>query len=157
MGYAPKGLGAYNLCFVDEFEGGLLTMKYIISLNGKDYEVEVEHGQAMVVKVQDTPAAAPVAPVAAAPVAAPVAAPAAAAAPAPVATSGDPITAPMPGTIVKLVAAPGAAVKKGQTVVVLEAMKMENEIVAPRDGVVGQILVSTGKSVATGDVLATLN
>lgn len=134
-------------------------MKYIISLNGKDYEVEVEHGQAMVVNVQDTPVAAPVA-APAAPVAAPAAAPAApaaAAAPAPVATSGDPVTAPMPGTIVKLVAAPGAAVKKGQTILILEAMKMENEIVAPRDGVVGQILVSTGKSVATGDVLATLN
>ncbi len=133
-------------------------MKYIISLNGKDYEVEVEQGQAMVVNVQDTPVAAPVA-APAAPAAPAAAAPAPAAAPAApaAAVSGDPVTAPMPGTIVKLVAAPGAAIKKGQTILILEAMKMENEIVAHKDGVVGQILVSTGKSVATGDVLATIN
>ena len=108
-------------------------MKYIISLNGKDYEVEVEKGEAMLVSVSDTPvavAAAPVA-VAAAPVA--VAAPAAAA---PVA-GGDAVPAPMPGTIVKVIATAGHSVKKGEVLLILEAMKMENEIVAPKDGVVG--------------------
>ncbi len=130
-------------------------MKYIISLNGKDYEVEVDKGEAMLVSVNDTPA-----PVAmAAPVAAPVAAaPAAAPAQAPAATvSGEAIPAPMPGTIVKIVASAGQSVKKGETLLILEAMKMENEITAPRDGVVGQMVVATGKSVATGDTLCTLN
>ena len=129
-------------------------MKYIISLNGKDYEVEVEKGEAMLVSVSDTPVAVAAAPVAAAPVAA--AAPAAPAAAAPVA-GGDAIPAPMPGTIVKVNVSAGQSVKKGEVLLILEAMKMENEIVAPKDGVVAQVLVSVGKSVATGEALLSLN
>ena len=131
-------------------------MKYIVTLNGKNYEVEVERGQATVLKVEQAPAA-PVAAPAPAP-AAPAPAPAAVQ-PAPQATNvaGEPIKAPMPGTILSIKVTPGAAVKKGDVVVILEAMKMENEIFAPRDGVIAQIVTSQGASVNTGDVLMTLN
>ena len=128
-------------------------MKYRVSLNGKDYEIEVEKGEAQILDVTDTPVAA--APAAAAPVAAaPVgAAPAAPAAPA---GAGDPVKAPMPGTIVKVNVSAGQAVKKGEILIVLEAMKMENEIVAPRDGTVTSVTVAKGSAVKTDDVLATL-
>jgi len=135
-------------------------MKYIVTLNGKSYEVEVEKGQASVVKVTQAPAE----PVQAQPVAAPAApapaAPAPAAAqPAPQAAnvSGEPIKAPMPGTIWSIKVSPGAFVKRGDVVLILEAMKMENEIFAPRDGTVAQVLTSQGASVNTGDILLTLN
>lgn len=127
-------------------------MKYRVSLNGKDYEIEVERGEAQILNISDTPvaAAAAAAPVAAAPAAAPAAA-------APVAAgAGDPIVSPMPGTIVKVNVAQGDAVKKGQVLLVLEAMKMENEIVAPRDGTVGTIVTSKGASVNTDDLLLKL-
>ena len=128
-------------------------MKYRVSLNGKDYEIEVEKGEAQILDVTDTPvAAAPAAaPVAAAPVAA-----APAAAPAAPAGAGDPVKAPMPGTIVKVNVSAGQAVKKGEILIVLEAMKMENEIVAPRDGTVTSVTVAKGAAVKTDDVLATL-
>ena len=128
-------------------------MKYRISLNGKDYEIEVEQGEAQILSVSDTPvAAAPSAP--AAPAAAPAPAPAAAPAAAP--GAGDRVVAPMPGTIVKIAVNPGQAVKAGEILVILEAMKMENEIVAPRDGTVGTIVTSKGASVNTDDLLLTL-
>ncbi|MDD4796413.1 MAG: acetyl-CoA carboxylase biotin carboxyl carrier protein subunit [Eubacteriales bacterium] len=133
-------------------------MKYIVSLNGKDYEVEVERGQAVMLNVTQSPApvAAPVAPapVPAAPAA--VAAPAAAPAPAAPVAGGEVVVAPMPGLILNVVAKPGAQVKAGDTVVTLEAMKMENEISAPCDGVVGQILVAKGANVDTGEPLFTM-
>lgn len=129
-------------------------MKYRVSLNGKDYEIEVEQGEAQIVNITDTPAAPAAVPAAAAPVAAPAAAPAAAA-PAAVG-AGDPIASPMPGTIVKISVSAGEAVKKGQILVVLEAMKMENEIVAPRDGTVGSIVTTKGAAVNTDDLLLTL-
>jgi len=131
-------------------------MKYIVTLNGKNYEVEVERGQATVLKVEQAPAA-PVAAPAPAP-AAPAPAPAAVQ-PAPQATNvaGEPIKAPMPGTILSIKVTPGAAVKKGDVVVILEAMKMENEVFAPRDGTVAQVVTTQGASVNTGDVLLTLN
>lgn len=138
-------------------------MKYIVTLNGKNYEVEVERGQATVLKVEQAPAApvAAPAPAPAAPAPAPAApAPAPAAAqPAPQAANvaGEPIKAPMPGTILSIKVTPGAAVKKGDVVVILEAMKMENEIFAPRDGTVAQVVTTQGASVNTGDVLLTLN
>ena len=124
-------------------------MKYKVTLNGRTYEVEVEAGKAML--LDEYEAIAPAAP-AAAPVAAPAVAPAAAAAPAaPVVTgAGDAVTAPMPGTILKVNVTNGQAVKAGQVLVVLEAMKMENEIMAPKDGTISQVAVQKGASVDTG-------
>ena len=132
-------------------------MRYKVTLNNKVYEVEVEEASAML--VDEYEALAPVAP-AAAPVAAAPAAPvtaAPAAAPAPVAAAaGEQVTAPMPGTILKVNVTQGAAVKKGDILVVLEAMKMENEILAPKDGTVAQIAVSKGATVDTGALLAVI-
>ena len=130
-------------------------MKYKVTLNGRTYEVEVEAGKAMLLDEYEAivPAAAPVAAPAAAP--APVAAPAAAPAPAaPVA--GDAVTAPMPGNILKVNVTAGQAVKEGDVLVVLEAMKMENEILAPKACTVKQVLVSKGATVDTGATLVVL-
>ena len=128
-------------------------MKYKVTLNGRTYEVEVEAGKAML--LDEYEAIAPAAP-AAAPVAAPAAAPAAAAAPA-VTGAGEPVNAPMPGTILKVNVTQGQAVKAGTLLCVLEAMKMENEIMAPKDGTVTQVVVTKGASVNTGDALVVLD
>ena len=125
-------------------------MKYKITLNGRTYEVEVEAGKAMLLDEYEAiapsaPAAAPVA----APAAAAAAAPAAPAAPA-VTGAGDAVKAPMPGTILKVNVQNGQAVKEGDVLVVLEAMKMENEILAPKNGTITQVLVSKGSTVDTG-------
>ena len=131
-------------------------MKYKVTLNGRTYEVEVEAGKAMLTDEYEAYAPAPAAPAAAAPVAAAPAAPAAAPA-APAATAaGEPVNSPMPGTILRVEVAQGAAVKEGQLLVVLEAMKMENEILAPKDGTVAQVVVSKGSHVETGSPLIVL-
>ena len=131
-------------------------MKYKITLNNRVYEVEVEAGKAMLLEEYDAvaPVAAPVAAPAAAPVAAPAAAPAPVAAPA---GAGEAVAAPMPGTILKVNVAAGQAVKAGDTLCVLEAKKMENEIKAPKAGTVSAVAVQKGASVNTGDALVYLN
>ena len=132
-------------------------MKYKVTLNGRTYEVEVEAGKAMC--VAEYAAYAP----AAAPVAAPAAVAAApVAAPAPVAggvtvSGGETVAAPMPGNILKVAVSVGQTVKEGDLLVVLEAMKMENEIFAPKDGTVAQVLVSKGSTVDTGATMVVLN
>ena len=131
-------------------------MKYKVTLNGKTYEIEVEAGKAMCLAEYEAiaPSAAPVAaPVAAAPVAA---APAAAAAPAMTVSGGESVTAPMPGTILKVNVTQGQAVKAGDVLCVLEAMKMENDITAPKDGTVTQVVVSKGSKVDTGAALVVI-
>ena len=130
-------------------------MKYKITLNGRTYEVEVEAGKAML--LDEYEAIAP-APVAAAPAVAPVAAAAPAAAPAAPAVTGagEAVTAPMPGNILKVNVNVGDKVKEGQCLVVLEAMKMENEIMAPKDATVTQVVVSKGSTVDTGAPLVVL-
>lgn len=130
-------------------------MKYKVSLNGKTYEVEVERGEAILVDAYDTPAvSAPVAPVASAP--APAAAPAAPA-PAAVSAAGEVVAAPMPGNILDVKVSAGQTVKKGEVLVILEAMKMENDIMAPRDGTVVQIVAAKGAKVDTGTPLVILS
>ena len=123
-------------------------MKYKVTLNGRTYEVEVEAGKAMCVAEYEAyaPAAAPVA----APVAAAVAAPAANLA------AGEPVKAPMPGVVLKVLVAQGQAVKAGDVLIILEAMKMENEIVAPRAGTVAQIVAAKGTTVDSGAPLIVL-
>lgn len=132
-------------------------MKYVVTLNGKKYDVEVNEREAVITSVSNAaPAAAPVAPVAAAPAPAASTAPSAPAAVVGTAVSGTQITSPMPGTILKLNVAEGQAVKAGDVVLILEAMKMENEIVAPCDGTIKQLLVSKGSTVDTDQILAVL-
>lgn len=132
-------------------------MKYVVTLNGKKYDVEVNESEAVITSVSNAvPAAAPVAPVAAAPAPAASTAPSAPAAVVGTAVSGTQITSPMPGTILKLNVAEGQAVKAGDVVLILEAMKMENEIVAPCDGTIKQLLVSKGSTVDTDQILAVL-
>ena len=116
---------------------------YTITVNGNVYDVTVEEG------------ASTGAPVAAAPVAK-KAAPAPAAAPAG-AQGAVKVNAPMQGKIVSVKASAGQAIKKGEVILILEAMKMENEVVAPQDGTIASINVAAGDKVESGAVVATLN
>ena len=124
--------------------------KFNITVNGASYQVEVEEVIAAPAK-----AAAPAAKPAAAPAAAP-AAPAAAAAPAVVADGDTPVKAPMPGKIIRLVAEAGKAVKKGDVLMILEAMKMQNEITAPAAGTVKSFAVNAGDSVKPGQTMVVI-
>lgn len=132
-------------------------MKYKVTLNKRVYEVEVEEGTAMLVDEYEL--AAPAAPAAPAP--APVAAPVAAAAPAAAApaapagalAAGEVVKSPMPGNVLKINVTQGQQVKEGDVLLILEAMKMENEVVSPKAGTVAQIVVSKGAVVETGAAL----
>ena len=119
---------------------------YTITVNGNVYDVTVEEGSGVAAAPVATPKAAP----APAKKVAPKAAPAGA-------QGGVKVNAPMPGKILGIKANAGQAVKKGQVLLILEAMKMENEIVAPQDGTVASINTSVGEQVEAGAVLATLN
>ena len=143
-------------------------MRYVVKVNGKEYDVEVEklggpyaslsrstaYVQGVPVSVAPVAPAPTPAPVSAAP--APAPAPTPAPAPAPASSGGVEVISPMPGKVFKLVAKPGEQVSEGQVVMILEAMKMENEIVAPQAGTVDAILVKEGDLVETDTVLATL-
>ena len=128
-------------------------MIYKVTLNGKIYEVEVEQGEAVIQAeyeaalptvapaVAETPVAAPQAPVASAPVAV---------------GGGEGVKSPFPGNVNAVKVAPGQQVKEGDVLVIVEAMKMENEITAPKAGKIGQVLVQKGATVETGAVLVTI-
>ena len=129
-------------------------MKYKVTLNNRVYEVEVEQGEAMLVNEYELaapPAAAPAAPAAAPVAAAPAAAPAAGAL-----AAGEVVTSPMPGNILKINVAQGQHVSEGDVLIVLEAMKMENEISATKSGTVAQINVTKGAVVETGTPLVVI-
>ena len=127
-------------------------MKYKVTLNDRVYEVEVEQGEAMLVDEYELKAPAQAAP-ASAPVPAAPAAPAAAPAPAAGLASGTVVKSPMPGNILKINVSQGQKVAEGDVLIVLEAMKMENEIVAATAGVIAQIAVTKGAVVETGTPL----
>lgn len=110
--------------------------KYKVTVNGTAYEIELE----------ELTGAAPAAPAAAAPAPAPAAAPA----------GGEQVTSPMPGTILDVKVSQGASVKKGDVLMILEAMKMENEIMCPCDGKVASIHASKGTAVESGTLLCVI-
>ena len=118
--------------------------RYLVNVNGTEYEAAVE-----VLAEGEARKTAP-----AAPAAAPAPAPAPAAAPAP--AGGETVASPMPGTILSVAVKAGDAVKKGDLLVVLEAMKMENEILAPCDGTVASVAVSQGATVESGATLVVI-
>lgn len=119
-------------------------MKYVVTINNQQYEVEVEKGTATL--IESAAAAAVPAPAATQPAAVPSMPPA---------SRGEKLLAPMPGVVVNIKAAVGARVKRGQPLLILEAMKMENEVVSTSEGVVA-FLVARGAHVGAGDVLAVI-
>ena len=119
--------------------------KYRVTVNGTVYEIELE-------ELTGAAPSAPAAPAAAAPAAAAPAAPAPAAAPA----GGEQVTSPMPGTILAVNVAVGDTVKRGQVLMILEAMKMENEIMCPCDGKIASVNASKGSSVESGTLLCVI-
>ena len=120
-------------------------MKYKVTLNNRTYEVEVEAGQAMLLDEYEA-----YAPAAAAPAAAPAAA-------TPSLAAGEVVKSPMPGNILKINVTVGQKINEGDALLILEAMKMENEVAAPKSGTVAQIIVSKGAVVETGAPLVVLS
>ena len=132
-------------------------MKYRVTLGNRVYEVEVEEGVAMLADEYEL--AAPAAPAPAAPAAAaaaPAAAPVAAPAPAAGLAAGEVVKSPMPGNVLKINVTQGQSVKEGEVLLILEAMKMENEVVATKAGTVAQIVTSKGAVVETGSPLVVI-
>ncbi len=137
-----EALEQHNVCVLSRMD----IMKYVVEINQKKFEVEVERGQATI--VEQTPVAAGETP-------APLPAAGQQPASAPVPAQGQKLLAPMPGVIIKVKQPTGTRVSKGQPLLVLEAMKMENEVVSSCDGVIN-FIVSKGAHVAAGDVLAVI-
>ena len=129
-------------------------MIYEVTINNKKYEVEVEKGQAAILGTKEV--AAPVTVSQVLPAASPTALAVQTAPAAANVGGGEGIKAPMPGTILDIKVSSGSRVKKGDVLFILEAMKMENEIVAPKDGVIAQIQTAKGSTVNTGDLLAVI-
>lgn len=126
-------------------------MVYVVTINNKKYEVEVEKGQAAIVGTKEVSSHTVV------PHVLPTIAPAPQAAPVAVNPGkGEVVKAPMPGTILEIKVNAGSRVKKGDLLFILEAMKMENEIMASTDGIVAQIQAVKGSTVNTGDLLAVI-
>ena len=126
-------------------------MKYKVTLNGKVFEVEVERGEAILTDEYEAAAI-----VASPPAASPAPAPMPIAAPAPASAmpaSGDAVSSPLPGSVMAIHVREGERVKDKQVLLVIEAMKMENEVLAPRAGTITQIVVKQGESVETGTPL----
>ncbi len=142
--------GAEYKCAVEEIEAGLTE----VTVNGKKYTVETEK------PVAPAPKAAPAAAPKAAPAPAPAAAAPKAAAPAPKAAApaaaGAQVKSPLPGSVVKVCVNEGQDVKKGDTLLILESMKMENPILAEQDGKVAQVAVAAGQTVMQDDLLVVL-
>jgi glutaconyl-CoA/methylmalonyl-CoA decarboxylase subunit gamma len=147
-------------CNINIKTGGILMKKFLIKVNGNQYEVEVE-------EVKDNSAAIPAETPKTATASKPSApSPVVPAPPAPKAVSaekfdaasagGTIINSPMPGTILNVLVNPGDLVKKGQVLLILEAMKMENEIVSPKDGKIASINVEKAKAVNVGDILISI-
>ena len=130
-------------------------MKYIVTINDKNYEVLVDKCEATVLNVTSANAPVSIKPQTETVPAAPVAVSTQSAV-SPVKAEGNIMECPMPGTILDIKKAAGERVKKGETVMILEAMKMENEIPAANDGIVGQIFVAKGSTVSTGEPLFSL-
>lgn len=134
--------GAEYKCAVEEVEAGLTN----VTVNGKSYQVETPK--------REKPVARPVAPKAAP---APAAAPKAEAKPAAaVSADGVKVKSPLPGSVIKVLVSEGQAVKRGDTLLTLESMKMENAIMAEQDGTVKQVVVTPGQNVMQDDVLVVL-
>lgn len=143
--FAFKINGAEYKCAVEEIEAG----KTKVTVNGKVYEVETEAPKAAPVAAK--PAAAPAPKPAAAP-----AAPKAESKPAAAPAAGLQVKSPLPGSVIKVLVSEGQAVKKGDTLLTLESMKMENAIMAEADGTVKQIAVTPGQNVMQDDLLIVL-
>ncbi|MFT8500717.1 MAG: acetyl-CoA carboxylase biotin carboxyl carrier protein subunit [Lacticaseibacillus paracasei] len=131
-----------------------MLRKFKITIDGKTYLVEME-------EIGGAPAAQPAPAAPATPAATPTPAPAAPAAPAPAAPvaptgEGEVVTAPMPGTVTKILVKDGDAVTENQPLMILEAMKMENEIVAPKPGTIGQVFATLNQNVNSGDNLISI-
>lgn len=145
--FAFKINGAEYKCAVEEIEAG----KTKVTVNGKVYEVETEAPKAAPVAAKPAAAPAPTPKPAAAP-----AAPKAEAKPAVAPAAGLQVKSPLPGSVIKVLVSEGQAVKKGDTLLTLESMKMENAIMAEADGTVKQIAVTPGQNVMQDDLLIVL-
>ena len=141
----------YNKIIIVLYKEDYIMKYYNITVNGNTYEVSVEETSSSSPLTTNAPAPVAAAKNSVSPVAKPTTAPVASA------TGSIKVNSPMPGKILAIKANPGQSVMKGDVILILEAMKMENEIVAPQDGTVSSVNATTGQTVEAGEILATLN